>query len=103
MTDDTTDVDRRTTQMKTEMAKTFDEYEAEYREMGPGVVYEDDQCVIIADRNGHEHGEWSEEFDVDTVEFARMMNDLAADVMGEEEAHSWNVSCDLVVFDRLED
>jgi len=51
-----TDADARTDSMKINMAETFKEFEAVYRNDPEHreVVFEDGDCVIIADHTGHE-------------------------------------------------
>jgi hypothetical protein len=88
--------DRRTDDMKREMATAWDEYEADYRaEDWCTVVYEDEQAVVIADHKGYEFSEWESEFGDG---FREVMHDLAGQLVDRR----WPADYP-VVFDKLED
>lgn len=98
----TTDV--RTDSMKIAMAEHFADYEAEYREEdNHTVVYEDDECVIVADHTGHELNEWASDYDVDREDLRAFCRQAADSKMGEQDAHEAFSHSDPLVFDRFED
>jgi len=96
--------DDRTDEIKITMAKTFEEFEYEYRNEPEHreIVYEDDQCVVIADHTGHEINEWASEFGVDRSELRSTFRALADQLMDDQEAHEIFSYADPVVFDKLE-
>lgn len=99
-----TATDDRTDAQKVEMARTFAEYESEYRgePKHREVVFEDDDCVIIADHTGYEINEWADTFDVDRSELRSTFRALADQKMDEQEAHDVFSHADPVVFDKFE-
>ena len=95
--------DARTDSQKTQMARFFDEERAEYEDSdGYTIVYEDDECAIVADHTGHELNEWANLFDVGREGLRSTFCALADDVMGEQAAHEVFSHSDPVVFDKLE-
>ena len=97
---ETTD-DVRTFNQKIEMAEYFEEYEYEYREdpyTNCEVVYEDDDCVIVADHSGHELNEWASDFGFSRRELSQTMHTLAR----QKTDYSWSVA-DPIVFDKFVD
>lgn len=104
MTDATDADDARTERMKMEMAEAFTEFEAEYRDEPKHreVVYEDDDCVIIADHTGHELNEWASEFDTDRDDLRETFRSLADQKMTEQTAHAVFSYADPIVFDKFE-
>ncbi|RQG93716.1 hypothetical protein [Natrarchaeobius oligotrophus] len=96
--------DDRTDNQKIKMAKWFSEERAEYEDAdGFTIVYEDDECVIIADHSGHEINEWASRFDADREELRSTFRALADQKMGEKDAHEAFSYSDPVVFDKFED
>ena len=92
-----TTADPRSTELKTDMAEHFAEYEPDYRDADwCSVVYEDDEVVLLADHAGNEHNEWADEHG-DYAEFTQMMHDLA----GQLSDRRW-VADYPVVFDKTE-
>jgi hypothetical protein len=99
-----TATDARTDNQKIEMATWFDDEESEYRDSdGYTVVFEDEDCVVVADHTGHEINEWASRFDADREELRASFRALAEQKMGEKDAHEAFSYSDPVVFDRLED
>lgn len=105
MAEDNDAIDVRTDSQKIEMAEAFETYEAEYREEDEHrtVVYEDDDCVIIADHTGHEVNEWADDFGVDRSELLSTFRTLADQKMNKSDAHEAFSHSDPVVFDKFED
>ena len=98
-----TDADVRTDSQKTEMAESFEEFEAEYRtEDHWTIVHEDEDCVIVADHTGHEINEWADLFDVDREELRQTFRALAEQKISEQDAHEAFSHSDPVVFDKFE-
>jgi len=99
-----TDADARTDSQKINMAETFVEFEAEYRDDPDHreVVFEDDDCVIIADHTGHEINDWANLFDADREDLRQTFRALAEQKMSEQDAHEAFSYSDPVVFDKLE-
>lgn len=95
--------DVRTESQKTEMAEGFAEYEYEYRNTEDAftVVYEDDECVVIADHTGHELNEWASDFGVEREDLRQTMRALAEQEMSRQDAHEAFSYSDPVVFDKL--
>lgn len=96
--------DGRTDNQKIKMANSFAEERAEYEESdGYTVVYEDEDCAIVADHTGHEINEWANCFDADREEIRATFRAIAEEKMGEKEAHEYFSYSDPVVFDKLVD
>ena len=95
--------DPRSEPMKISMAEHFGDYEHEYREdphTDAGVVYEDDQVIVVADNTGHELTEWASDFNMtgeDCDEFCTWNHEVARDLTD----YDWTAA-DPVVFDKLE-
>ena len=95
--------DPRSEPMKISMAEHFCEFEHEYREdphTDAGVVYEDDQVIVVADNTGHELTEWASDFnmtDEDCDAFCTWNHEVARDLTD----YDWTAA-DPVVFDKLE-
>lgn len=93
-----TSADVRSTNLKIKMAKWFAEERAEYEDSeGYTIVFEDDDCVIVADHTGHELNEWCDEFDLDRSELSAWMHEQARSLCG----YDWSAS-DPIIFDKLE-
>lgn len=92
-----TAADARSTELKTEMAEAFAEFEADYRDADwCSIVYEDSEVVLIADHAGNEFDEWANEHG-DFGEFSQTMHDLA----GQLSDRRWPADYP-VVFDKAE-
>lgn len=99
-----TSADERSMGVKTKMARHFDEERAEYEGSdGYTIVYEDDDCAIVADHTGHELNEWETLLDADRERLRSMFRSIADGKMGEQEAHEVFSYSDPVVFDKLVD
>lgn len=98
------EADIRTDAQKIEMARHFEEFEAEYRgdDVPREIVYEDDDCVITADGTGQEITEWASHFSVDPGELLRSFHDLADQKMWDEDTNRIFEQRDPVVFDKFE-
>ena len=96
--------DARSTETKIEMAETFKEFEDEYRTEPKHreVVYEDDDCVIIADHTGHELNEWANAVAEDRETLRQTFRALADQKMSEQTAHAVFSYADPVVFDKFD-
>lgn len=90
--------DARTDSLKITMAKYFEEHDDDYRTADwCTIVYEDDECVIVADHNGYEIDEWADEASMSYREFCETMHSLARSVCD----HSWAADYP-IVFDKME-
>ena len=98
------EADGRSTETKIEMAETFKEFEDEYRTEPKHreVVYEDDDCVIIADHTGHELNEWANTVAEDRETLRESFRALADQKMSEQTAHAVFSYADPVVFDKFD-
>jgi hypothetical protein len=97
-----TTADGRTDALKIEMAQHFAENRADYEDADWGeIVYEDDDCVIVADHKGYEFDEWTitaDKGDMTSRQFSETMHTLARQKCD----HDWSVHYP-IVFDKLED
>ena len=90
--------DKRSTELKQEMAEHFAAHEADYRDADwCTIIHEDDDVVLIADHKGYEFDEWSDESDLTAREYSQTMHDLA----GQLSDRKWPADYP-VVFDKLE-
>ena len=95
--------DRRTEEEKTEMAEWFArnrtlEAEGDDRTL----VYEDDDCVIIADERGVELAEWVDTLNADHDRLRESMRAVADGKMGKQEAHEIFSTTHPVVFGKID-
>lgn len=96
--------DERTDNQKIKMATWFDEHRVEYEESDQyDIVYEDEDCVVVADHTGHEINEWASKFDGDRETLRSSFRWLADQKMDAQEAHEVFSHADPVVFDKLVD
>lgn len=99
-----TATDDRTDNQKIKMARFFDGERAEYADSdGYTIVYEDDECAIVADHTGHEINEWASRFGVDREALRSTFRALADQKMGQRDSHEAFSHSDPVVFDKFED
>jgi hypothetical protein len=94
--------DDRTEEQISAMSDAFYEYEHEYRTEPKHreIVYEDDECIIIADHTGHEINEWASEFDTNRESLRSTFRSIADEKMNEVKAHEVFSYSDPVVFDK---